>query len=67
MNVSTDMPSVVSGVMRMSFATLIRILLLRDIFGKSGAAGAVTVPDNTWETGRLLAYSKARKPPGFLF
>ena len=52
MRASTDMPSVVSGVMRMSFVTLISAHLLRSIFGKSGAAVTATVPDNVWETGR---------------
>lgn len=52
MSASTDMPSVVSGAMRMSFVTLISALLLRNIFGKSGVVVTAIVPDDVWETGR---------------
>ncbi len=45
MSAIMDIPSVVSGVKKMSFVTDTRLLLLRNIFGKSGAAVTATVPD----------------------
>lgn len=68
MSAITDMPSVVSGAKRMYFVILISVLLRRNIFGKSGAVVAVTVPGkHMGKPGGILAYAKARKPPGFLF
>lgn len=48
MNGTTDMPSVVNGAKTKSFVALIRKLRLNGVFGKSGVAEVLKVPDDTW-------------------
>lgn len=67
MRESTDMPSVVSGATKKSSAAPIRKRRLKSIFGKSGAAEGRKVLVDARKPGGILAYFKARKPPGFLF
>lgn len=67
MSAITDMPSAVNGAKKESFVILINAHLPKSISGKSGAAEGQKVLDDVWKPGGILAYSKARKPPGFSF